>query len=211
MARASIKLLWVPFLLFVFGACSLTEPKVKAQPSPLVTLQTSMGPVVVELYTKQAPLSAGDFLRYVDEGHYHGAAFYRVVRPEVDQGLPVISVIQGGVPDPPKSSDPIPHETTQDTGIMHTDGTLSIARADPGTGSAAAFFITVGDQPSLDFGGMRNPDGFGFAAFGRVVDGMDVVRAINAIADVAETENPYLKGQILKTPIPFTAKRSGPG
>ena len=115
--------------------------------------------------------------------------------------------VQGGVLDMEAAPAGIAHETTASTGLRHVDGTLSIARGQPGTGSAAAFFIVLGDQPSLDFGGMRNPDAQGFAAFGKVIDGMEVVREINAIDADAPTEDDYVRGQILAEPIRFRAKR----
>ncbi|MEM9704697.1 MAG: peptidylprolyl isomerase [Pseudomonadota bacterium] len=188
-----------------------------------VDLATNLGVIQVEVYPEKAPLSAGDFLEYVDSGRYSAASFYRVVRPDNDNGDPKISVIQGGVrntdnaeassaaaEDQQSQSEAmgIVHETTEQTGLRHTDGALSLARTDPGTGSARAFFIVIGDQPSLDFGGMRNKDGQGFAVFGRVTGGMDVVKAINALPGDAPVENAYVKGQILEEPIAFTAQRS---
>lgn len=125
-----------------------------------------------------APISAGDFLKYVDRGLFNGAAFYRTVRPDNDTNPVKIDVIQGGLMDEKKLLPPIRHEPTNRTGLHHRDGTISIARDAPGTGTAGAFFICIGDQPELDFGGRRNPDGQGFAAFGQVVRGMEVVRAI---------------------------------
>jgi peptidyl-prolyl cis-trans isomerase A (cyclophilin A) len=102
---------------------------------------------------------------------------------------------------------PIAHETTAATGLSHVDGAVSIARAEPGTGSAGAFFICVGDNPSLDFGGMRNPDQQGFAVFGQVVEGMDVVRAIQQLPADQPTDNEYLKGQLLGEPVKILSAR----
>ena len=174
-----------------------------------VALETDRGTILVEVYPHVAPLSVGDFLRHVDEGLYEDAGFYRVVRPDNDRGDPVISVVQGGVLDP-EAPGGIAHETTDATGLRHVDGTVSIARGPPGTGSAAAFFIVLGDQPSLDFGGMRNPDGQGFAAFGKVIDGMEIVREINALKADAPTDSDYVRGQILAEPVRFRARRAGP-
>jgi peptidyl-prolyl cis-trans isomerase A (cyclophilin A) len=116
----------------------------------------------------------------VDENRYAGAVFYRVVtmdnQPNNDIRIEVIQGGQGRSPHPQRF-DPIPHETTDKTGVLHKNGTISMARSDPGSASSE-FFICVNDQPELDFGGKRNPDGQGFAAFGRVVQGMDVVRKI---------------------------------
>lgn len=143
-----------------------------------VVLGTPLGAIVVAVDLARAPLSAGDFLKYVDRGLFNGGAFYRTVRPDNDVNPVKINVIQGGVTDEKKKLPPIRHESTNITGLHHRNGTISIARLAPGTGSAGAFFICIGNQPELDFGGRRNPDRQGFAAFGRVVRGMDVVRAI---------------------------------
>ena len=189
----------------VANACAET---VGATPENVeVELVTALGTILVEVYPQAAPLSAGDFLRYVDEGLYDDAGFYRVVRLDNDNGSPVISVIQGGLLEERQALAPIDHETTEATRLRHVDGALSLARSDPGTGSAAAFFIVLGDQPSLDYGGGRNPDGQGFAVFGRVVDGMDVVRRINAMPADAPVEDEYVRGQILAEPVRFEARR----
>ncbi|MES2523502.1 MAG: peptidylprolyl isomerase [Gemmatimonadota bacterium] len=144
-----------------------------------VVLDTDAGAITVVLFEKEAPVSAANFLRYVTEGRYDNGAFYRTVTLANQPSNAVkIEVIQGGLDrDGAKRLPPIAHETTDKTGITHTDGTLSMARA--GVGSAAGeFFIVIGHQPELDFGGKRNADGQGFAAFGRVVQGMDVVQRI---------------------------------
>jgi peptidyl-prolyl cis-trans isomerase A (cyclophilin A) len=166
-----------------------------------VTLKTDAGEIDVAVYVDRAPLSAADFLRYVDAKLYDGAVFYRVVRADNDHGTPKIEVIQGGLLDEAKALPPVAHETTHDTGVTHTDGTLSLARGAPGTGSAAAIFICVGDQPALDFGGTRNPDGQGFAAFGRVVRGMDVVRKIHTMPATSPSSSEYMAGQLLSEPV----------
>lgn len=148
-------------------------------------METSLGSIVVELYPDKAPLSAGNFLQLVDDSIYRDAVFYRVVRMDNQPNSQVkIQVIQGGLfhEESMDSLDPIAHESTRITGILHRDGVISMARLDPGSASSE-FFICVGDQPSLDFGGKRNPDGQGFAAFGRVIEGMEVVRAIQALPD----------------------------
>lgn len=143
-----------------------------------VRLTTVLGAIDVAADLARAPISAGDFLRYVDRAFFDGGAFYRTVRPDNDTNPVKISVLQGGVTDEKKFLPAIEHEPTSRTGLHHRDGTISIGRDKPGTGSAGAFFICIGDQPELDFGGRRNPDRQGFAAFGQVVRGMDVVRAI---------------------------------
>lgn len=162
---------------------------------PRVRLETDLGPIVLEVHPDRAPVSAGNFLRYVEEGRFDGASFYRVVTPVNQPDNPVkIEVIQGGLgfaDDHPQRLPPIPHETTADTGLAHRDGTVSMARLEPGTASSE-FFICIGDQPELDFGGRRNPDGQGFAAFGRVVEGMEVVRRIQRLP---------AEGQMLAEPV----------
>jgi peptidyl-prolyl cis-trans isomerase A (cyclophilin A) len=143
-----------------------------------VMLTTALGDIEVAVDPARAPISAGDFLKYVDRRLFDGSAFYRTVRPDNDINPVKIDVIQGGLVNDSKLLPPIPHEPTNKTGLHHRNGTISTARDKPGTGSAGAFFICIGDQPELDYGGRRNPDRQGFAAFGRVVHGMDVVRAI---------------------------------
>lgn len=167
----------------------------------VVTLDTAAGEIDVAVFVDEAPLSAADFLRYVDRGLYDGAGFYRVVRADNDRGTPQIAVIQGGLLDESKALPPIAHETTLDTGLAHLDGTVSLARGAPGTGGGAAFFICVGNQPALDFGATRNPDGQGFAAFGRVIRGMEAVRRIHAMKADAPSPSEYTKGQILPEPV----------
>lgn len=148
---------------------------------PQVSIATELGTLVIELYPEQAPITVNNFLRYVVEDRFANACFYRVVRADNQPNNKVkIAVIQGGLQadEHPQMLPPIPHETTQQTGLRHEDGTLSMARNEPGTASSE-FFICVGAQPELDYGGKRNPDGAGFAAFGKVIDGMDVVQKIH--------------------------------
>ena len=164
-------------------------------------ISTYAGSIDVEVFPEHAPLSACDFLAYVDAGLYEGASFYRVVRYDNDRGSPKIEVIQGGVRDDAKARAPIPHESTRTTGLEHVDGALSLARGAVGTGSAAAFFIVIGDQPALDYGAARNPDGQGFAVFGRVVRGMDIVRRIHRMKSDLPTDDEYLRGQMLNQPV----------
>ncbi|MBT8067740.1 MAG: peptidylprolyl isomerase [Gammaproteobacteria bacterium] len=168
---------------------------------PVVVLSTELGDIEIEVDIDRAPQSSMSFLDFVDAGLYEGATFYRTVMPENDKGSPPISVIQGGLADESNSMPPVPHETTQDSGVLHTDGVISLARAAPGEANAAAFFICIGDQPGLDFGGKRNPDGLGFAAFGKVVGGMDVVRAIHEREALGPSESDYTKGQMITEPV----------
>ena len=152
-----------------------------AAQAPLrVRVQTELGDIVLEIDRTRAPNTAANFLRYLDAGHYDGGEFHRTVKMDNQPDSPVkIEVIQAGV-NPARTSDgfpPIPLERTSVTGLRHSDGAISMARGMPDS-ATSGWFICINDQPSLDFGGARNPDGQGFAAFGRVVQGMDVVRAI---------------------------------
>ena len=145
-----------------------------------VLLETALGEIVLEVDRARAPGSAANFLRYVAAGRYDGGRFHRTVRADNQPRSPVkIAVVQAGVAPGREGDDfpPIALERTRDTGLSHRDGALSMARAGPDT-ATSDFFLCVGDQPELDFGGRRNPDGQGFAAFGRVVRGMEVVRRI---------------------------------
>ena len=151
-----------------------------AQQPVRVLVQTELGDILLEVDTKRAPATSANFLRYVDGGHYDGGTFHRTVKMDNQPDSPVkIEVIQAGVnPDRAKDGFPaISIERTSVTGLRHTDGAISMARGQPDS-ATSGWFICINDQASLDFGGARNPDGQGFAAFGRVVQGMDVVRKI---------------------------------
>jgi peptidyl-prolyl cis-trans isomerase A (cyclophilin A) len=151
-----------------------------AQGPVRVLVQTELGDIVLEVDTQHAPRTAANFLRYLDAGQYDGGAFHRTVKMDNQPDSPVkIEVIQAGV-SPNRTKEgfpPIAIERTSETGLRHTDGAISMARSQPDS-ATSGWFICINDQPSLDFGGARNPDGQGFAAFGRVVQGMDVVRKI---------------------------------
>ncbi len=160
------------------------------QSHPRVVMATGLGEITLEIYTDKAPITAANFLRHVEQGSFAGASFYRTVtmgnQPDNDIK---IEVIQGGIGDRADDLEPIAHETTEQTGILHMDGVISMARYAPGS-ATTEIFICVGDQPDLDFGGLRNPDGQGFAAFGKVVAGMEVVRAIQQSAADGQTLTP---------------------
>lgn len=150
-----------------------------------VLMRTELGDITLEIEKEKAPVTASNFLSLVEGGAFQEAVFYRVVRPDNQPDNPVkIEVIQGGLYEDELIDNytPIEHENTETTGIRHTNGVISMARMEPGTASTE-IFICIGDQPSLDYGGRRNPDGAGFAAFGRVIEGMDVVRNIQALPD----------------------------
>jgi len=153
---------------------------------PVVVLETEFGAITLEIDTRRAPMTAANFLRYVREGFYDGGEFHRAVRPDNEPRKDApIQVVQARIN--PARADaefpPIAIEPTSATGLTHRNGTLSMARdvtpTAPGPDTATSwFFITIGDQPVLDSGGGRSPDGRGFAAFGRVLEGMDVVKRI---------------------------------
>ncbi|MFI5310346.1 MAG: peptidylprolyl isomerase [Gemmatimonadales bacterium] len=157
-----------------------------------IAIETSAGRIEAELDSARAPVSVTNFLRYVDGHFYDGGRFHRTVRLDNQQTSPVkIEVIQAG-PAPEKANrgfPPVTLERTSVTGMHHLDGTLSMARNGPDT-ATSDFFICIGAQPELDFGGKRNPDGQGFAAFGRVTKGLDVVRKIHAGAAEAQRLSP---------------------
>lgn len=147
-----------------------------------VMIKTELGDIVVEVEPKRAPLTTANFLEYVDRKFYDGGVINRSVRPDNttrhDVEIQVIQ-FQSDMARGHELAPPIPLERTNVTGIKHEDGVLSMARSEPDT-ATSSFFITIGNQPELDFGGKRNADGQGFGAFGRVVSGMDVVKKIQA-------------------------------
>jgi peptidyl-prolyl cis-trans isomerase A (cyclophilin A) len=185
---------------------SLSHGNAQASDTIAVLMKTSAGEIELELYPDAAPITVANFLKYIDGRRYNGhASFYRTVRMDnQSQNTVKIEVIQGGLgmEDSEFSLPPIAHETTKASGILHRDGVISMARLEPGSASSE-FFISINDQPELDFGGQRNPDGQGFATFGEVVSGMDVVRRIQAM----QTDHPegqeleYTSGQILLEPV----------
>ena len=158
-------------------------------------METELGPIQLELYPDRAPITVSNFLRYVDENRYEDFHFYRVVHMENQPDNDVkIEVIQGGLgfDKHPMELPTIIHETTDKTGIRHLNGILSMARLEPGTASSE-IFICINDQPELDFGGKRNPDSQGFAAFGKVISGMDVVRKIQLLPETNQMLDKVVK------------------
>ena len=160
-----------------------------------ISMETELGPIQLELYPDRAPITVSNFLRYVDQNRYEDLHFYRVVHMENQPDNDVkIEVIQGGLgfDKHPMELPTIFHETTDETGIKHLNGTLSMARLEPGTASSE-IFICINDQPELDFGGKRNPDGQGFAAFGKVISGMDVVKTIQLLPETKQMLDKVVK------------------
>ena len=181
-----MKALCILIMIFLFSGCIINH-------NQRILISTVSGNIEAELYLDKAPVTAGNFLRYVDLGEYDtNACFYRVVRPDNQPDKKIkIEVIHGGFYTDSLVEKyqfpPIRHETTRETGILHKDGVISMARNAPGTASSE-FFICIGDQPELDYGGKRNPDGQGFAAFGKVTKGLEIVRKIQQMQDT----NQYL-------------------
>lgn len=160
-----------------------------------VSVKTELGEIRLELYPERAPITVANFMCYVNENRFSGAVFYRVVHLNNQPDNEVkIEVIQGGLKaeNHTQALPAIAHETTAQTGIRHEDGVISMARNEPGSASSE-FFICIGDQPELDFGGRRNLDGQGFAAFGKVFDGMDVVRKIQKQPSSGQKLTPNIK------------------
>jgi peptidyl-prolyl cis-trans isomerase A (cyclophilin A) len=153
-----------------------------AHTNPHIVIKTAAGNIEIELYAGKAPKTAAVFLSYVDAGYYKNASFYRILSDDNQPSdAPKANLIQGGIwkTNYKKATGlpGIPHEPTNKTTILHTDGVLSLARQAPGT-ATTEFFICIGDQPGFDYGGKNNSDGQGYAAFGKVVDGMAVVNKI---------------------------------
>jgi peptidyl-prolyl cis-trans isomerase A (cyclophilin A) len=180
------------------------KPATASEPLPdkvRVRLETGLGPIVVELDAKHAPITAANFLRYVREGRFDGTTFYRAARTK---GQPGHGFIQGGIRrNYQRMLPPIAHEPTSKTGLRHIAGTISMARAEEGAGAMGDFFITLSPQPAMDAHG-KEP---GYAAFGRVVEGMDVARRILEAPTIANAGRGAMKGQMIEKPVPIVRAR----
>ncbi|MDO6415046.1 peptidylprolyl isomerase [Sphingomonas sp. BIUV-7] len=185
-----------------------SSPPAAPAPKPAtvkVVLTTSEGAIVLELEKGRAPITTANFLKYVDAKRFDGIGFYRAVKVQPGFGL-----IQAGLRNDPKKIFPsIAHEPTTKTGVHHVDGAISMARAAPGSASAD-FFIMVGASPQMDADPSQPGDNLGFAAFGRVIEGMDLVRKIMDEPTSATGGPATMKGQMLVAPVKIlTARRSG--
>jgi peptidyl-prolyl cis-trans isomerase A (cyclophilin A) len=192
--------------ILIAAAFALATSPALAQPAlPKVALTTPEGVIVVELATDKAPVTANNFLKYVDQKRFDGATFYRASTPP---GATVkdYGILQGGLQnDPKKLLPPIAHESTLKTGLKNLDGTITMARRAPGS-ATADWFICVGDQAYLD-ADPKDPKNPGFAAFGHVVEGMDVVRKLLAMpVDPNRGEGP-MKGEMLVKPVKIVTAR----
>jgi peptidyl-prolyl cis-trans isomerase A (cyclophilin A) len=185
------------------GGRAFAQPQPRAAARPRVKVETSQGAIVLELAQDKAPITAANFLRYVDGGRYDGSTFYRAMR----NGGGASGLIEGGLQnDPARLLPPIAHESTLTTGLRHLDGTVSMARYGVGT-ATADFFVCIGPAPYLDANPAASGDDAGYAAFGQVVEGMDVVRAILASPTGGVARNPVMQGQILDPPIPIISMK----
>ncbi|WP_324827219.1 peptidylprolyl isomerase [Qipengyuania zhejiangensis] len=172
-----------------------------------VLLETTAGSITVAVETERAPVTAANFLRYVDEGRFDGIVFYRAMR--LEWGEQPNGLIQAGTQyDARRTLDPIAHEPTSETGVVHERGTLSMARYAPGT-ATGDFSILLQAQPSMDAEPLSDdPERrAGFAAFGKVVGGMDVVEAIHAMPTDPDKGEGWMKGQMLAAPVTITTAR----
>jgi len=166
------------FFILLFFTCAAS---LQAQKTVHCLIKTEIGNITVELYPSKAPVTVANFLKYVDAHLYDSCSFFRAVTLNNQPKDPIkIEVIQGGDIDSLKDFPPIELETTGKTGLRHINGTISMARGKPAT-ATSSFFICINDQPALDYGGKRNPDGQGFAAFGKVIKGMNVVKRIQQL------------------------------
>ena len=178
-------------LIFVYSC--------ESEKNPIILMETSLGTITLQLFPKKAPNTVKNFLSYIEQNRYNECHFYRVVHSNNQpENKILIEVIQGGlgIDKHPLELKAITHENTDQTNILHKNGTISMARLEPGTASSE-FFICINDQPELDYGGKRNPDGQGFAAFGQVIKGMEIVKKIQMMDS---------KDQILMVSIPVNIK-----
>lgn len=171
------------YLLFLFAFFSIVSCAEKSNKgNPVVVIETKYGEIEIELYIDKAPKTAGAFLSYVEAGLYENTSFYRVLNMNNQpSNAPKTEILQGGLwrtkNEKARSITGIPHESTGTTGVKHKDGVISVARLAPGTANCE-FFICIDDQPGLDEGGENVEDKLGYAAFGKVIKGMNVVRKI---------------------------------
>ena len=196
-------------LLVTSPVFAQSEPEVQSREyaTQLVLIETTMGDIMVSIETERAPVTAANFLRYVDEDRFDGTHFYRAMH--LDWGEPPNGLLQGGTQmDPDRVLDPIAHEPTSQTGLSHTNGALSMARYDPGT-ATGDFSIMIKDQTGLDADPTSSDPNLqlGFAVFGYVVDGMDVVQAIHALPPDPEKGEGWMKGQLLAEPVEIVDMR----
>lgn len=197
----------LPALLLLLPAVAHAAPSPAAPGTVRVALATGAGVITLALDVKHAPITAGNFLKYVDGGKFDGTTFYRAARAK---GAPKIGFIQGGIDhEIRRSFPPIAHEPTNKTGLKHLDGTISMARNEPGT-AMGDFFITVGPAPGMDAHPGKPGDSAGYAAFGRVVGGMAVVKKILATKTWEGRGSGAMRGQMMIQRVQIISARRVP-
>ena len=198
---------WIATLLVLIAAPAIAQTPAPAAAPPAtvrVVLTTELGPITIELETGRAPITAGNFLRYVDSRRMDGVTFYRAMKVGATGGL-----IQGGVRDPRRLYPPIAHEPTSQTGLTHGIGALSAPRWAPGT-AQGDFTILLEPAPAYDANPAAPGDNLGYAVFGRVVEGMDVVRRIHQAPTSATEGEGVMRGQMLSPQIRIITARRVP-
>ena len=212
-----MKLYLIALVALVLPADAFAQDAAPPAPAPMappaapkpatvqVVLTTSLGPITLEIEKERAPITAANFLKYVDQKRLDGATFYRATKVQDNFGL-----VQFGVRnDPKRVLPPIAHEPTTTTGLTHGDGTISMARAKPGTASGD-FFITLGEQKAMDADPSQPGDNLGFAAFGHVVGGMDIIHQILDAPTSPTLGEGVMRGQMLAPQIKIlSARRAG--
>lgn len=197
---------WIARRGLLLGAGLLLATPLRAlarAPKPRVAIETSLGVIVVELEDQKAPVTSANFLRYVDKKKFDGGSFYRASR---SKGAPANGSIQAGPSIRTRRFAPIAHESTRLTGIRHKTGTISMARNEPGS-ATADFFICASPMAYLDAKPDGRGDTQGFAAFGTVVKGMEVVKKILASKTDGVPQNPSMKGQMINPPVAIVGVR----
>ncbi len=188
----------LPQILWLIVLLSLATFAQKQPDKIRLVLQTELGLIELEIYPTKAPLTVANFLQYVEGGFYDGGVVHRTVKPDNQPNHTIkIEVIQVSINPDKKSVAPIKLERTNQTGLKHVNGTISMARSGPDT-ATSDFFICLGAQPELDFGGQRNPDGQGFAAFGKVTKGMEIVKKIQQAPAEGQRLKPLIKIRSLR-------------
>ncbi|HRD47096.1 peptidylprolyl isomerase [Brevundimonas sp. UBA2416] len=179
-------------------------PPIPPAPGPRIRFETAQGAFVIEVYPDRAPLTAGSFLRYVDESRLEGAHFYRAIS---FAGMPDVGLLQGGLNGKGKRMlPPVAHESTKQTGLTHKNGAVSLAREGPGS-ATCEFFVCLGDMSNgLDADPRQPGDNLGYAVFGQVVEGMEVIKALHR-APVSPTKGAEygMAGQMLDPTLPITS------
>jgi peptidyl-prolyl cis-trans isomerase A (cyclophilin A) len=205
----AVALLLAAFLAMPAAAQTSPAPA-PSPPTVRVLINTTMGVILVELERAKAPITTANFLRYVDQKRFDGTVFYRAMKLGVDEAGQPQGLIQGGTQnDPKRILKPIAHEPTDRTGVKHVAGAISMARWDPGT-ATGDFSVLLSPMPGLDANPGGSGDTAGYAAFGRVIEGMDVVRRIHGAPISPTLGEGFMKGQMLAQPVRIVTARRAP-